>query len=78
MGYRLETHSVDVLGIYDQNCTLAFNFCIQASKFVLFRNNANNALCPGNGKREEYYLMTQRPRLVAKMTMGAMALSKAR
>lgn len=31
MAYRLETHGVDVLGIYDQYCTLAFNFCIQAS-----------------------------------------------
>jgi len=78
MGHRLETHGLDILGIYVQYCTTAFNFCIQASKSVLFSNNANSALCPGNGKREVYYLITQRPRLVAKMTMGAMALSKAR
>lgn len=78
VGHRLETHGVDVLGIYDQYCTLAFNFRIQASKSVLFSKNKNSVLCPGTGKRLEYYLITQRPRFVAKMTMGAMALSKAR
>jgi len=29
VSHMLETHGVEAIGIYDQYCTLAFNFCIQ-------------------------------------------------